>query len=58
MDLRFDVDGRIQMRIPSRTIRIFGRDIQSPATWAPTAPVHGTVAASGEGQRSPEPVGR
>lgn len=58
MDLRFDVDGRIQMRIPSRTVRIFGRDIQSPATWAPTAPVHGTVAASAKGQRSPEPIGR
>lgn len=58
MDLRFDVDGRIQMKIPSRTVRIFGRDIQSPETWAPTAPVHGTVAASGQGRRSPEPIGR
>ncbi len=58
VDLRFDVDGRIQMKIPSRTVRIFGRDIQSPATWAPTAPVHGTVAASGQGQRGPEPVAR
>ena len=53
---RFDVDGRIQMKIPSRTVRIFGRDIHSPETWAPTAPVHGTVAASGRGQRTREPA--
>ncbi|HEY1332832.1 MAG TPA: hypothetical protein VGF31_01170, partial [Myxococcaceae bacterium] len=58
MDLRFDVDGRIKMKVPSRTIRVFGKDIQTPETWAPTAPVHGTVAASGQGQRSPEPVAR
>jgi len=58
MDLQFDVSGRIQMKIPSRTIRIFGKEVQSPETWAPTAPVHGTVAASGQGQRSPEPVAR
>ena len=58
MDLQFDVSGRIQMKIPSRTIRIFGRDVQSPETWAPTVPVHGTVAASGQGRRSPEPIGR
>ena len=58
IDLQFDVDGRIQMKIPSRTIRIFGKDVQSPETWAPTAPVHGNVAASGRGQRSPEPTGR
>jgi hypothetical protein len=55
MDLQFDVNGSIQMKIPSRTIRIFGAEIQSPATWAPTAPVHGTIAASGQGPRSPDP---
>jgi len=56
--LQFDVKGSVQMRIPSKTIRIFGKEIQSPATWAPSAPVQGTVAASGQGQRSPEPVAR
>lgn len=49
--LEFDVKGSIQMRIPSKTIRIFGGEYQSPATWAPSAPLHGTVAASGQGNR-------
>ena len=49
--LEFDVNGSIQMKIPSKTIRIFGTELHSPATWAPTAPVHGTVAASGQGAR-------
>ena len=56
--LQFDVKGSIQLRIPSKTIRIFGAEFQSPATWAPSTPVHGNVAASGQGQRSPEPIVR
>lgn len=51
MDLRFDVTGSIQLRIPSRTIRILGAEFRTSATWAPSAPVHGTVAASGNGIR-------
>jgi hypothetical protein len=54
--VEFDVKGSIQMRIPSKTIRIFGNEMHSPATWAPGAPVHGTVAASGHGQRTPERI--
>jgi hypothetical protein len=49
--LQFDVNGSVQMKIPSKTIHIFGIDFQSPAGWAPTAPVRGTVAASGQGAR-------
>lgn len=49
--LQFDVSGSVQLKIPSRTIHIFGTEVRSPATWAPTAPVHGTVAASGQGAR-------
>ena len=49
--LQFDVTGSIQMRIPPRTIHILGAEMQSPATWAPAAPVQGTVAASGQGSR-------
>ena len=56
--VQFDVSGSIQMRIPSRTVRIFGAEVRSPATWAPPAPVHGTVAASGQGPRNPEPIAR
>ena len=52
LDLQFDVKGSLQMRIPSKTVRIFGTEFQSPATWAPAAPVHGTVAASGQGRRN------
>lgn len=55
--LQLDVNGSIQMRIPSRTIRIFGTEIQSPATWAPTAPVRGNVSASGQGNRKPPDAG-
>jgi hypothetical protein len=51
MDIRFDVNGSIQLRIPSRTIRILGAEVQTPATWAPSAPVRGTVAANGNGVR-------
>ena len=51
MDLQFDVNGSIQLRIPSRTVHVFGADLQTPAMWAPSAPVHGTVAASGNGSR-------
>jgi hypothetical protein len=50
--LEFDVNGSVQMKVPSKTIRVFGTDFQSPAGWAPTAPVHGTVAASGQGART------
>jgi hypothetical protein len=49
--LQFDVKGSIQLRIPSRTVRVLGAEFQTPATWAPNAPVHGTVAASGQGSR-------
>ena len=56
--LQFDVKGNVQMKIPSKTILIFGKEIHSPATWAPGAPVHGTVSASGHGQRSPERTSR
>lgn len=56
--LQFDVKGNIQMKIPSKTILIFGKEIHSPATWAPGAPVHGTVSASGHGQRSLDPKSR
>jgi hypothetical protein len=51
--LEFDVKGSIQVKVPSKTIHIFGADLQTPATWAPSAPVRGTVAASGRGPRSP-----
>jgi hypothetical protein len=49
--LEFDVTGSIQLRIPPKTIRVFGSEMHTPATWAPGAPVHGTVAASGQGSR-------
>jgi hypothetical protein len=49
--LEFDVNGSIQMKLPSKTIHIFGTEVRSPATWAPAAPVDGTVAASGQGAR-------
>ena len=49
--LQFDVSGSVQVKIPSKTIHVFGTDYRSPATWAPAAPVHGTVAASGQGAR-------
>lgn len=55
--LQLDVNGTIQMRIPSRTIRIFGTEIQSPATWAPVAPVRGNVSASGLGSKRPPDAG-
>lgn len=51
--LQFDVKGSVQLKVPSKTIHIFGADFQTPATWAPSAPVHGTVAASGHGPRRP-----
>jgi hypothetical protein len=54
MDLRFDVNGSMQVMIPSRTIRILGAEVQTPTTWAPSAPVHGTVAANGNGVRKPQ----
>jgi hypothetical protein len=50
MDVQFDVNGSLQLKIPSKTIRVFGKEVQTPAAWAPT-PVHGTVAASGQGSR-------
>jgi hypothetical protein len=57
MDLRFEVNGSIQLRIPSRTIRVLGAEFQTPATWAPTAPVRGTAAANGSGARQhPDPT--
>jgi hypothetical protein len=56
MELRFEVNGSIQLRIPSRTIRVLGAEFQTPATWAPTAPVRGTAAANGSGARQhPDP---
>ena len=56
MDLQFEVSGSIQVWIPSRTIRVLGAEFQTPATWAPTAPVRGTAAASGSGARQhPDP---
>ena len=51
MDLQFEVNGSIQVRIPSRTIRVLGAELPTPATWAPTAPVRGTAAAYGSGAR-------
>lgn len=57
MDLRFDVTGSIQLKIPSKTIRVFGTEFQTPATWAPSAPVHGTVVASGNGIRKTPDTG-
>jgi hypothetical protein len=51
--LEFAVTGRMQLRIPEKTLRVFGSEIHTPATWAPAAPVHGTVAASGQGSRRP-----
>ena len=57
MDLQFEVSGSIQVRIPSRTIRVLGAEFQTPATWAPTAPVRGTAAANGSGAREqPDPT--
>jgi len=55
MNLQFDVNGSIQLWIPSRTIRILGAEVQTPATWAPSAPVHGTVTADGHGLRAAPP---
>jgi len=56
MDVQFDVTGSIQLRIPAKTIHMLGAEFQTPATWAPSAPVHGTVAASGNGIRKhPDP---
>jgi hypothetical protein len=49
--LQFDVTGSLQMRIPSKTIQVLGSELHTPATWAPSAPVHGTVGASGQGDR-------
>ena len=51
MDLQLDVKGSIQLKIPSKTIRILGSAIQTPATWAPSAPMHGTVSATASGAR-------
>ena len=56
ISLQLDVSGRVQLKIPSKTIRVLGSEIQTPATWAPSAPVHGTVAASGQGSRKVSPT--
>ena len=55
--LQFDVNGSVEMKIPAKTIHILGSDFQTPATWAPSAPVHGTVAASGQGARKQPDAG-
>ena len=51
MDLQLDVKGSVQLKIPSRTIRILGSEIQTPATWTPSALMHGTVSATARGAR-------
>jgi hypothetical protein len=57
MAVEFAVSGTMQVRVPSKKIRILGSEVQTPATWTPSAPVRGTVAASGQGSRQP-PTGR
>jgi hypothetical protein len=57
MALEFHVTGSMQLKIPSKTIRVLGAEVQTPATWAPSAPLRGTVAASGRGSRQ-QPSGR
>ena len=51
--LEFEVTGSMQLKIPSKTLRVLGAEVRTPETWAPSAPVHGTVAASGQGSRQP-----
>jgi len=55
--LEFDVKGSVELKIPSKTIHIFGTDVHSPAGWALAAPVRGTVGASGQGARKPPDAG-